>query len=123
LEPTISIIVTPARDSDGRKAHSSRGQLFNGYVADRLAISRSTQPMLDGARMLLAQGADPSTPVAMRHQGDQDTLKSTIGAAARLTVAEGERRPTFRANSGRSRPPFRFEAAHHTGMKPPTVPT
>jgi hypothetical protein len=113
MGPTITITVTPARDSDGRKAHAAPGQLFDG-LGERLVISRSTQPFLDACRLLLSEGANPSTPVAMRHQPQAfpefleipvraraqarttTPCASTIGAAAGLTVEEGERRPTFR---------------------------
>ena len=53
--------------------------------------------LLDVCRLLAGEGVDPSTRVVMRHQGqDYDALRSTIGAAAKLTVEEGKRRPIFR---------------------------
>jgi hypothetical protein len=102
----VFIIVKPSRDAEGRKAgrqavpefpgdsgkgfaYSTRGQLFDGTVDGRMIVNRSTQPMLDGARALLAEGADPATRLVMRHEGqDYDALRSTIGAAARMTVRD-----------------------------------
>jgi hypothetical protein len=54
--------------------------------------------MLDAARVLLAEGVDPATPIAMRHAGaNHDALRSTVGAAAGLTVKDGSTgRPGFR---------------------------
>ena len=83
----LTVSVKPARDSDGHKACSTRGQLFDGYVEERLVVSRSSQPLVDACRILAGKGADPSTRVAMRHEGhDYDALQSTIGKAAKLTV-------------------------------------
>jgi hypothetical protein len=56
---------------------------------DERVLCRSRRPFLDSARVLLAEGADPATPFAMRHAGsDYDALRSTIGQAAGLTVLE-----------------------------------
>jgi hypothetical protein len=76
--------------------YSSYGQLFDGKVGERLLVRRSRQPLLDGCRVLLAEGVDPAAPVEMRHDGADGYLRSTVGAAAGLTVEEGERAPTFR---------------------------
>jgi hypothetical protein len=74
--------------------YSNRGALFDGTVDGWSIVTRSSQPMFDGARSLLANGADPAAKLVMRHAGsDADALRSTVGAAARLTVEEGERRP------------------------------
>jgi hypothetical protein len=91
------LIVSPAINSKGTRATSVRGLLFDAHLDGRLIVGRSTQPMLDGARRLLDEGYDPVRPLIMRRAGaDHDALRSTIGAAAKLTVAEGERRPAFR---------------------------
>jgi hypothetical protein len=94
----IIIAVTPAREPDGRKAYATRGQLFDGTVDGRVIITRSAQPLLDGCRVLLAEGIDPRMRVVMRHQGaDHDALISTVGAAARQTVADDSvGKPVFR---------------------------
>lgn len=56
-------------------------------------VKSSRQPFLDGARELLRRGIDPVTPIVMRRPGSAtDALRSTIGAAAKLTVDEGTQR-------------------------------
>jgi hypothetical protein len=83
----IIMTVRPSRRDDGSKAWSSRGQLFEGTVDGRLIVSRTTQPMLDACRILAGEGVDLLTRVAIRPEGqDHDALRSTIGAAAKLTV-------------------------------------
>jgi hypothetical protein len=93
---TITLTVAPALNSDGTRAYSGRGQLFNGMIDGREIVSRSTQPLLDGARVLLAEGLDPATRIVMRHAGAAvDALRSTVGATALVSVREGERVPQF----------------------------
>jgi hypothetical protein len=92
----LTLTVIPSRNPDGTRACSNRGQLFDAYLEDTIVARRSAQPLLDGCRALIAAGADPDTPVAMRHAGsDHDALTSTVGAAAQLTVKEGDRAPSF----------------------------
>ena len=55
----------------------------------QLCISR--QPLLDAARVLIDEGIDPATPIAIRHTGAGfDALTSAVGAAAKWTVRENE---------------------------------
>jgi len=78
-------------------AYGKRGPLFEGYIGDRLVVSGTTQPLLDAARVLLAEGTDPQTRLAMRHQGaSHDALAGKIGDLAKLTVHETERGILFR---------------------------
>jgi hypothetical protein len=82
------IIVSPTGDS------TNRGPTYDGRVDGRQIVHRSTQPFLDGARALLAEGADPDTSYVMRHAAsDVDALTSTVGYAAKWTIAEGDRVP------------------------------
>jgi hypothetical protein len=76
----------------------TRGQLFDGKVDGRSVVKRSTTPFCDAARILLAEGADPVTKIVMRHAGSAaDALRSTIGAAAKQTVADDNGgKPIFR---------------------------
>jgi hypothetical protein len=53
---TIVLIVSPSLNADGRKAYSTRGQLFDGAVDGRCIVKRSTAPLCDAARVLLAEG-------------------------------------------------------------------
>ncbi len=61
-------------------------------------VERSTTPFCDAARVLLAEGVDPVTRVVMRHAGSlADALRSTVGTAAGLTVADDTGgKPVFR---------------------------
>jgi hypothetical protein len=85
---SIELVVSPA----GRLGH------FRAQLAQRELVT-SRQPLLDSARILLGEGCDPTTVLVMRHAGSQtESLRATIGAAAKLTVAEGELDPPrFRA--------------------------
>jgi hypothetical protein len=90
------LIVSPAINSKGTRATSVRGLLFDAHLDGRLIVGRSTQPMLDGARRLLDEGYDPATPLVMRHAGaSYASLRSTVGAAAKLTVRESTGKPSF----------------------------
>jgi hypothetical protein len=57
------------------------------------AITRPTrQPLLDGARALLALGYAPETRIAARHAGSTIvTVRSTVGEAARWTIEDADR--------------------------------
>jgi hypothetical protein len=67
------------------------GGTFEARWQDRI-LCRSRQPFLDGARALLALGLPPETVLVMRHAGsDTEALRSTIGAASRLTVQENDK--------------------------------
>jgi hypothetical protein len=93
----LILTVTPALNTDGTHASAGRGPLFDGMVAGREVVYRSTQPLVDGARALLAEGVDPRTRIMMRHTGsDTDVLRATVGAAAKLSVREGDDAPRFR---------------------------
>lgn len=77
--------------------------MFEARLGDRLLCVSET-PLLTAARMLLSDGVDPATPIAMRHEGaDHDALTSTVGVAAGRTVAQRDQKsPGFR--SWRPRP-------------------
>lgn len=82
------ITISPA----GRGRHHARlGQRH-------LCTSRT--PFTDAARALAKEGVPPSTPLQMSREGhDTVDLSGTVGAAARLTVLENERRgPVFIAH-------------------------
>jgi hypothetical protein len=87
----IVLTVTPVH------ASTTRGQLFDAAVDGRAIVARSTQPLLDAARALLAEGIDPRTWIVMRHAGTVlDALRSTVGVAAGLTVKDdGGGKPVF----------------------------
>ena len=82
-----AIIISPAFDNRGRRLH---GRFVTTLDGRQLCISR--QPLLDAARILIGQGANPTDIIAMRHAGSpHDALRSTVGGAAALTVEEGEK--------------------------------
>ena len=62
-------------------------------------VRGSRQPLVDGARELLARGLDPATLLTMRHQGKAyDSFRpAPIGEWAKWTYQEGEKRTLTRA--------------------------
>jgi hypothetical protein len=83
--------------------YKRRGQ-FDAYLEDGRWLCRSTAPLLDASRKLLAEGLPPETPIAMRHKNSTTTsLRSTIGAAAKLRVGvSGTGRSVFKLIENRS---------------------
>ncbi len=94
----IVITVSLVRETDDRRAYSTRGQLFDGAVDGLAIVTRTTQPLMDAARVLLGDGTAPATPLALRHAGSAaDALRSTVGAAAGLTIKDDSvGKPVFR---------------------------
>jgi hypothetical protein len=81
-----------------------------GYFQTRVgsrALCTSREPFLAGARALLQAGYAASAAIVMRSPGcDVDRLRSTIGAAARLTVSEDTvKSPRFRRFKARQDAP------------------
>ena len=82
----LRVILRPAFNRHGARLHGKFVVTLDGR---QLCISR--QPLLDAARVLLADGVDPETPIATRHAGaDFDAMTSTVGTAAKWTVKENE---------------------------------
>jgi hypothetical protein len=77
------LIVIPLESKPGRFAGSleSTGEVI---------VTSSKQPLVDGARELLAAGFDPATPLTMRHDGSShDSFAPLpIGRWAKLTYEE-----------------------------------
>jgi len=87
--------------------HNRSGR-FNVYLEDGRWLCRSTTPLLDASRKLLAEGLPPpETPIAMRHKSSTTiSLRSTIGAAAKLRIGvSGIGRPVFKLAENRSSEP------------------
>jgi hypothetical protein len=81
-----TFILRPAFNRHGARLH---GKFLVTLDGRQLCISR--QPLLDAARVLLADGVDPETSIATRHAGAGfDAMTSTVGTAARWTVKENE---------------------------------
>jgi hypothetical protein len=92
----FDILVTP----QGRGRYMAR-------LGERVICVSTRQPLLDAARVLLAEGVAPEARIAMRHEGSPHVaLSSTVGKAAKLTVVERDRGngPVF----GQWKPDSRF---------------
>ena len=76
---------------------SQRRGKFSAHLPDGCKpLSSSRQPLLDAARVLLAEGIPPETPIAMQHKGSATiAMTSTVGEAAKLTVKEKPNGPKF----------------------------
>ena len=82
------VIIVATAIGDGKFA-ASRG--------DRLLVAATRMPLLDGARVLLADGIDPRAVLVLRHAGSTtDALTARLGEAARLSVEESAFGPVFR---------------------------
>ena len=77
---------------------SQRRGKFSAHLGDdRKLLSSSRQPLLDVARVLLAEGIPPDPRIAMQHKGSATiAMTSTVGVAAKLTVEEESDGPRFR---------------------------
>jgi hypothetical protein len=68
---------------------TGRAGKYDAFVGDRLIVSSTRQPFFDGARALIAFGVAPETVLIMRRRPiGTESLRSTVGAAAKLTVLE-----------------------------------
>jgi hypothetical protein len=80
---TVVLVVAERARRDGK---------YSAHHNGRLVVANSTQPFLDAARVLLAQGLDPGARYVMRRSPDgSDALISTLGQAAKLAVREDDR--------------------------------
>src|SRR5262245_46726042 len=60
---------------------------FSARLDGRLLVKSSRTPFCDAARLLIAEGLDPSCTLVMRHRGSEvDVLRARLGVAAGLTV-------------------------------------
>jgi hypothetical protein len=80
----IRLIVTPEAAGRFTARLESTGEVI---------VTSTRQPLVDGARVLLAQGFDPRTPLTMRHEGKAyDSFQSMpIGHWAKWTYKEREK--------------------------------
>lgn len=76
----ITITVKPAR--------LKRVQLWEAF-RDGKWLCAHRDPFCGAARVLLAQGVAPETPLQMKHEGSKVVaLRGTVGGAAALAVSE-----------------------------------
>jgi hypothetical protein len=94
----------------------TRAGMFEARIDGRL-ICTSRQPLLDAARVLLAEGFDPDTYLVMRHLGSaDDSLSASIRTAASLTVEHSVNgKPVLRPYKGS----LGIETAPPTGFSQP----
>ena len=70
---------------------------FDAWCGGQLIAARTRQPLLDGARALLAAAYHPDTIAVMRHAGSEvDALRARIGTAAQFYVEESGHGPVLR---------------------------
>jgi hypothetical protein len=86
----IRLVVTPEAAGRFTARLESTGELI---------VTGTRQPIVDGARVLLAHGFDPATPLTMRHEGKAyDSFQPMpIGHWAKWTYKEGEKDALRRA--------------------------
>lgn len=74
---------------------AGRGR-FHARLGDRLLCTSDT-PFFDAARVLASEGVAGDEPLTMTHAGSETIcLRSTIQAAARLTVEDSAKGLSFR---------------------------
>jgi hypothetical protein len=94
---------------------------FEAWCDGRLSVPYTREPLLAGARALLAAGYDPDTIAVMRHAGsDIDALTARIGMAARFYVEESAHGPFLR--SVRKASPRAVDRPPIAQTRPPLIP-
>jgi hypothetical protein len=90
------IYIQPSTDSrTGLAKFGNSGPLYDASYCGEMIVCSSHQPFLDACRVLLADGM--SGPAEMwDHIRPYPRIRSTIEAAAKLTVSESEGRLRFR---------------------------
>jgi hypothetical protein len=79
--------ITPAARSAG--AAAAYAGRFTASIDGRVVVESNRQPFLETARVLIAEGYNPSATIIMRRAGSTvNALRAKLGAAARLTVRE-----------------------------------
>jgi len=70
---------------------------YQASLGNEVIVASTREPLLAGARALLKMGAAPDSVITTRHRGALGwALRSTVGAAARLTVREVSNRSGLR---------------------------
>jgi len=88
----VVVTVAPALDRNGHRLAAA----FHAIVDGATIAGTTRTPFCDAARALLKLGYPADARLLMQHAGSSTTaLRSTIGAAARLTVKETGNGPRF----------------------------
>jgi hypothetical protein len=119
-ERSERLIVTPEADAQ-------KGGRFTGRLEStgELIVAGSRQPLVDGARELLARGFDPATTLTMRMEGKTyDSFQPLpIGEWAKWSYAEGEKTPLQRQRwKPREMPIAACPEEQKSGVEAPVVP-
>jgi hypothetical protein len=95
--PPITIIVTTAKDANGRPLGKGRftwapeAQPWRGEAAVDTAGQPTPTPLIAAARWLLSRGAHPTTPIILRHaDSPYEAIRGSVGAAASMSVQQLE---------------------------------
>jgi hypothetical protein len=86
----ITITAAPAFDPEGRRLPGR----FDAAVDGEIIASARRQPLLDGAKALQAEGADPQPTIILKHS-EIECLRARLGTAAKLSVADRDRGRPF----------------------------
>jgi hypothetical protein len=94
--PAHRIYIQPSTDNrTGLPKFGNSGPLYDASYGGEVIVLSSHQPFLDACRVLLADGM--SGPAEMwDHIRPFPRMRSTINAAAKLTVSDSEGAPRFR---------------------------
>jgi hypothetical protein len=89
-EPMTAIRLVASPEANPQKAGRFTARLES---TGELLVANTRQPLVDGARVLLARGFDPGTPLTMRHAGSaHDSFQlMPIAEWAKWTYKEREK--------------------------------
>ena len=112
----IRLVVTPEPDPEKAGRFAARLESTGEVI-----VASTRQPLVDGARELLARGFDPATPLTMRHEGKaydsfqplpigkwagwtytraREHALRRVSAGCRFPMTAGEAKVGFRALGG-----------------------
>jgi hypothetical protein len=75
-------------------SYGSRGPIYRVEHDGEVLVTGTAIPLFDGARALVTKGMTGEFEM-WDHERPYPRMKSVIERAAKLTISEGERRPTF----------------------------
>jgi hypothetical protein len=109
----LVIIAAPSVDALGKRRHDR----FEALIGDRVLVQAIRTRFLSGCRALIELGFDPNDVAVMKHAGSNtESLRATIGAAAKFTVEDNQTgRPFCRRHRER---PESDGAARPCGLRP-----